>query len=311
MIRVKDLKELKEKYNENKVHVTIGNFDGVHMGHREFLHTIKKDCVRDHAKFVVVTFIPHPLHILKTQSSFLINTYEERRELLASCGVDYILEIDFTRDFSTLTPEVFLENFIFSFDGISKIYLGHDFAFGANKSGDFHLAKTFCDKRHVELVLQQEFKVKSKPVSSTEARAAIQSGDIPKANDLLGRKYFISGRVIKGEGRGKKIGFPTANLGYSKELVIPAKGVYITQVQIKDMIYNSVTNIGVNPTFNTGYEVHVETHLLDFVHDIYGEEIRVSFIKKLREEKKFPSVNDLVKQIDSDVNETRDYFKNA
>ncbi len=309
MIVVKDLKELKSIYNENKINVTIGNFDGVHLGHREFLAHIKKDSVQDHAKFVVVTFVPHPLQILKSHTGFLINTYAERRELLAECGVDYLLEIDFTRDFSTLSPEAFLDKFIFSFDGIAKIYLGHDFAFGANKSGDFHVAKTFCDSRKTSLILQQEFKVKSSPVSSTEVRTAIQSGSIEKASELLGRNYFLSGRVIKGEGRGKKIGFPTANLGYDKELIIPAKGVYITQVKIKDMVYNSVTNIGVNPTFNTGYDVHVESHLLDFTHDIYGEEIRVSFIKKLRDEKKFPSVNDLVVQIKADADLARDYFK--
>lgn len=310
MIIVKDLKELKTKFNEDKIHVTIGNFDGVHSGHREFLSQIKKDCLKDHAKFVVVTFIPHPSQILKGQTGFLINTYEERRELLAGAGADYLLEIDFTRDFSTLSPEVFLENFIFSFDGIAKIYLGHDFAFGANKSGDFHVAKTFCDSRKTLLVLQKEFKVKSSAVSSTEVRNAISAGDMPVANELLGRQYFISGRVIKGEGRGKKIGFPTANLGYSKELIIPAKGVYITKVKIKDMVYNSITNIGVNPTFNTGYEIHVESHLLDFTQDIYGDEIRVSFIKKLRDEKKFPSVNDLVTQIAVDAGQAREYFKN-
>ena len=309
MIILKDLKELKNKYNENKVHVTIGNFDGVHLGHREFLAQIKKDCIKDHAKFVIVTFVPHPLKILKAQSGFLINTYEERRELLALCGADYLLEIDFTRDFSTLSPEEFLEKYIFSFEDISKIYLGHDFAFGANKSGDFNVAKHFCHSKKTSLILQQEFKVKSAAVSSTEVRSAIQAGDIVKAFDLLGRNYFLSGRVIKGEGRGKKIGFPTANMGYDKELIIPAKGVYITQAKIKDMVYNSVTNIGVNPTFNTGYEIHVETHLLDFTQDIYGEEIRVSFIGKLRDEKKFSSVNDLVAQIELDANEARSYFK--
>lgn len=309
MIIVKDLKELKSIYNENKVHVTIGNFDGVHVGHREFLHQIKKDCIQDHAKFVIVTFVPHPLKILKAHSGFLINTYAERRELLASCGADYLLEIDFTRDFSTLTPEEFLSKHIFTFEGISKVYLGHDFAFGANKSGDFHVAKTFCEQRKTSLMLQKEYKIKSSSVSSTEVRNAILAGDIPKANELLGRNYFLSGRVIKGEGRGKKIGYPTANLGYDKELIIPAKGVYVTQVKIKDMTYNSVTNIGVNPTFNTGYEVHVESHLLDFTQDIYGDEIRVSFIKKLRDEKKFPSVNDLVEQITIDADQAREYFK--
>lgn len=309
MIIVKELKELKTIYNENKVHVTIGNFDGVHLGHREFLNQIKKDCVSDHAKFVIVTFVPHPLKILKAHSGFLINTYEERRELLASCGADYLLEIDFTRDFSTLTPEEFLGQHIFSFEGISKIYLGHDFAFGANKSGDFHVAETFCEKKKTSLVLQREYKIKSSSVSSTEVRNSILLGDIPKANELLGRKYFLSGRVIKGEGRGKKIGFPTANMGYDKELIVPAKGVYVTQVKIKDMIYNSVTNIGINPTFNSGHEIHVESHLLDFMQDIYGDEIRVSFIKKLRDEKKFASVNDLVDQITVDAELAREYFK--
>lgn len=309
MIIVKDLRELKTTYNENKVHVTIGNFDGVHLGHREFLQQIKKDCISDHAKFVIVTFVPHPLKILKAHSGFLINTYEERRELLSSCGADYLLEIDFTRDFSTLSPEVFLSEHIFSFEGISKIYLGHDFAFGANKSGDFHVAKSFCEQRKTSLMLQQEYKIRSSSVSSTETRGAIQKGDIPKANELLGRKYFLSGRVIKGEGRGKKIGYPTANLGYDKELIIPANGVYVTQVKIKDMVYNSVTNIGINPTFNSGHEIHVESHLLDFMQDIYGDEIRVVFIKKIRDEKKFTSVNDLVDQISIDSDQAREYFK--
>lgn len=309
MIIVKDLKELKTKYNEDKIHVTIGNFDGVHSGHREFLNQIKKDCLAEHAKFVIVTFVPHPLQILKAQTGFLINTYEERRELLSSTGADYLLEIDFTRDFSTLDPEVFLEKYIFCFEGISKIYLGHDFAFGANKSGDFHVAKNFCDSKNTVLVLQKEFKVKSNAVSSTEVRTAIKGGDFSLANELLGRDYFISGRVIKGEGRGKKIGFPTANLGYSKELIIPATGVYATKVKIKDMVYNSITNVGVNPTFNTGYEIHIETHLLDFTQDIYGEEIRVSFVRKIRDEKKFPSVNDLVEQINTDALWAREFFK--
>jgi riboflavin kinase/FMN adenylyltransferase len=288
--------------------VTIGNFDGVHSGHREFLAQIKNDCIRDHAKFVIVTFIPHPLQILKSHTGFLINTYEERRELLASVGTDYLLEIDFTRDFSTLSPDMFLENFIFSFGGISKIYLGHDFAFGANKAGDFNLAKKFCALKNTELVLQKEFKVNEKIVSSTHARTSILSGDFVVANELLGRPYFLSGRVIKGEGRGKKIGFPTANIGYSKDLIIPAKGVYVSKVKIKDMIYNSITNIGINPTFNNGDEIHVETHLLNFSMDIYGEEIRVMFFKKLRDEKKFSSVNDLVGQISSDINLALSYF---
>lgn len=308
MIVVKNLQDIFEHHKDQKVDITIGNFDGVHAGHLEFLTHIKENANQDNAKFVVITFVPHPLQILKAQSGFLINTYLERRELLEKSGVDYLLEIDFTRDFSTLSPEEFLEKHVFISQGINKIYLGYDFAFGANKSGDFHLAKKMADERGIKLVLQKEFKVASSPVSSTQVRASIATGDIENVNKLLGRKYFISGRVIKGEGRGKLIGFPTANLGYEKDLMIPAKGVYITQVKVKNMTYNSVTNIGINPTFNTGYEIHVESHLLDFSHDIYGEEIRVTFIKKIRDEKKFSSVNDLVAQISLDAEAAREYF---
>lgn len=306
---IKNITELKSLYAEDKIQVTIGNFDGVHLGHKEFLSKISSDSKKNKSKFVVVTFVPHPVQILKAQSGFLINTFSERRELLEQCGVDYLLEVDFTRDFSTLSPEDFLKKYIFSFTKIEKIYLGHDFAFGANKTGDYNLAKSFCEKEKVSLILQDEFKLNSHSVSSSIVRTAIASGDLVKASEFLGRSYFLSGRVIKGQGRGRQIGFPTANLDYSKELIVPSIGVYITQTKIQGMIYNSLTNIGNNPTFTTGDEINIETHLLDFNRDIYGEEIRVVFIKKIRDEKKFASVNDLISQINSDVVTATGYFK--
>lgn len=309
MILLKKIEDLKDLYDEEKIEITIGNFDGVHLGHREFLSRIHQGCKQTKSKFVVVTFIPHPVQILKAQTGFLINTFNERRELLAECGVDYLLEIDFTRDFSTLLPEEFLEKYVFSFTGIDKIYLGHDFVFGANKSGDYKLAKSLCENKKIDLILQDEFRLDKHAVSSSVVRAAISTGDIEKANSLLGRSYFLSGRVIKGQGRGKQIGFPTANMDYDKELIIPIGGVYITRTTIHDMTYNSVTNIGINPTFNMGQVVNIETHLLDFNRDIYGEEVRVSFLKKIREEKKFTSVNDLIAQIESDVKTTKAFFK--
>ncbi|MFA6237324.1 MAG: bifunctional riboflavin kinase/FAD synthetase [Bacteriovorax sp.] len=309
MIVLKKIDDLKTIYVEEKIEVTIGNFDGVHVGHREFLSRIYQDCKLTKSKFVVITFVPHPVQILKAQTGFLINTFNERKELLSQCGVDYLLEIDFTRDFSTLLPEEFLEKYVFSFPGIEKIYLGHDFVFGANKAGDYRLAKSLCEKKNISLILQDEFRLDSHAISSSIVRAAISSGDIEKTNSLLGRGYFLSGRVIKGQGRGKQIGFPTANIDFDKELIIPARGVYITQTTIQDMTYNSVTNIGINPTFNMGLSINIETHLLDFNRDIYGEVMRVSFLKKIRDEKKFLSVNDLISQIDGDVKVARAYFK--
>lgn len=310
MIIIKSIDELKNIYLEDKIQVTVGNFDGVHVGHRDFLSTIEQSCKLNKSKFVVITFIPHPVQILKAHTGFLINTFAERRELLSRVGVDYLLEIDFTRDFSTLSPEDFFKKYLFSFKGIGKIYLGHDFAFGANKAGDYKLAKKICEAEGVELILQNEFRLNGESISSSVVRGEVASGNMEKVTTLLGRNYFLSGRVIKGEGRGKQIGFPTANLDYDKELLIPTKGVYITQTTIHGMIYNSVTNVGVNPTFNMGQAINVETHLLDFNRDIYGEEVRVVFLSKLREERKFSSVNDLILQIEQDVLAARAYFKN-
>ena len=301
--------ELSSVYLEKKIQITIGNFDSVHVGHQEFLSKIHDDCKQTKSKFVVITFVPHPIQILKAQTGFLINTFLERRDLLAACGVDYLLEIDFTRDFSTLLPEEFLENYVFLFAGIEKIYLGHDFVFGANKSGNYLFAKNICEKKKIGLVLQDEFRLENKAVSSSSVRDSVFKGDMEKANLLLGRPYFLSGRVIRGQGRGKQIGFPTANIEYDKELIKPSGGVYITQTLIHDMTYNSVTNVGINPTFNIGENVNIETHLLDFDRDIYGEGVRVSFLKKIRDEKKFSSVNDLVYQIKNDVKDTKEYFR--
>lgn len=305
---IKDVEEL-NKLKNIKLAITIGNFDGVHLGHRDFLNSIKKDCNEESAKMLVVTFVPHPSQILRPKSCFLINSYSERRELLEENGVDYLLEIDFDRDFSTLSPEVFLDKFIFSYKNIFKIYLGHDFSFGANKSGTHPLVKNICEKKNINLVLQNEFKLNGIQISSTNVRKCILEGDVENSNKLLGRKFFLSGRVIKGQGRGKQIGFPTANMEYSKESVIPSLGVYITETSIGNMIYQSVTNIGINPTFNSGEDIHLETHLLNFSRDIYGEVVRVSFIKKIRNEVKFKSVNELIFQINSDLEMVKKYFK--
>ena len=309
MIVVKDVNELKNLIQQHTVNITIGNFDGVHLGHRDFLGSIKKSSLASDVKFVVITFIPHPAQALKGQSGFLINTYEERRESLEKEGVDYLLEVDFTRDFSSLSPEQFVENFICTFPKVECVYLGYDFSFGANRAGDHSKSQKIFAEKNIPLKLQHEFKLQDTTVSSSEVRQALQKGDVERAAELLGRQYYVSGRVIKGQGRGKQIGFPTANLDYNREIILPSKGVYLTKTQIHDMVYFSVTNVGANPTFNTENELHVETHLLNFTRDIYGDEIKVFFYKKLRDEKKFQTVNELVEQIKTDVTTAELLFK--
>jgi riboflavin kinase/FMN adenylyltransferase len=311
MIILNNISDIHKHITNEDVNVTIGNFDGVHLGHKNFINYIKSECLNKNRKLLVITFVPHPSFVLKAKPNFLINTYQERRELLKELGVDYLLEINFTRDFSTLTPQEFLNKYIFCIQNIKKLFLGFDFQFGANKTGNFDLAKAESEKNGVDLVLHSEFKTPLSTVSSTVIRSKIESGNVDEINALLGREYFLTGRVIKGMGRGKQIGFPTANLGYDKDLIIPARGVYITKSILSGMAYESVTNVGVNPTFNTGYEIHVETHILGFSRDIYGEELKVCFLSTLRNEKKFSSVNELVSQIEEDVLKAKTYFKNA
>ena len=306
---MKIINKLSEINEDERFALTIGNFDGVHRGHQKILNRIKNKCIDKNLKLVVITFVPHPLQLLRPSDNFLVNSYDEKRELLDVVGADYLLEMEFTRDFSTQSPEEFLDNNVLTHPGLKYFYLGHDFAFGANKAGDFEFAKNYCAQKNVIIELLDEFKIDKESVSSSVIREHLANGDITKANDCLGREFFISGLVIKGAGRGRQIGFPTANLNYSEKRVIPSRGVYISQTAVNGKKYKSVTNIGFNPTFNTGHDIHVETHLLDFSDDIYGNEMRVFFIDKIREEQKFNSVDELVSQIREDAQIAKRYFE--
>lgn len=290
-----------------KLGVTIGNFDGVHIGHQYLLSEIKKKCVAKGLSFVVVTFIPHPQKILcPGKDRFLINSYMHKRELLEKQGVDYLIEIEFNRDFSTLAPQDFLKNYLLTHSGLKDIYLGYDFAFGANKEGDFDIVKDTCKGCNVEV--QPKFEFKNKTVSSTLIRSLINNGELEEVKSILGRPFRLEGTVIKGEGRGKKIGFPTANILISTDLIIPSKGVYVSRTTNKGMTYNSITNIGNNPTFNENDDIFIETHLFDFDDFLYGEKIVVELYQKIRDEKKFSSVNELIEQIRKDIEVAKEYL---
>lgn len=288
--------------------LTIGNFDGVHQGHQDLLYRVREATSKAGQKMIVMTFVPHPIKIIKGATSFLLNTYMERRCLLEKYGVDYLVEVHFSRDLSTLSPEKFLDDYILSIKDLKSLYLGYDFAFGSNKAGDHEFVTDYC-KGECEVEIQPEFKLNNENVSSSKIRKVLLEGDVLKANDILGREHFISGRVVKGAGRGRQIGVPTANIEFDSDLLVPKRGVYITRTRYKDQVYFSVTNIGKNPTFKTDESVSVETHLLDFDNDIYGDEISVQFVDRIRDEKKFDSVNELIEQIKNDVESSRKHFK--
>lgn len=290
-----------------KIGVTIGNFDGVHIGHQNLLSDIRKKCDEKSLAFVVVTFVPHPQKILcPGKERFLINSYNYKRELLEKQGVDYLIEIEFNRDFSTLSPEAFLKGYLLPHTGLTDIYLGYDFAFGANKQGDFDIVKDTC--KNCNVMIQPKFELHDQTVSSTLIRKLILAGHMPEVEAILGRPFRLEGTVIKGEGRGRKIGFPTANILVSPDLIVPDKGVYISRTTNKGMTYNSITNIGNNPTFNTSDNLFIETHLFDFDDYLYGEQIEIELYKKVRDEKKFSSVNELVDQIKKDVESAKEFL---
>lgn len=306
---MKVIQKLSDIPRTQQIGLTVGNFDGVHQGHQELLRTIKESCLKKNLKLVVMTFVPHPLAVLSPNSVQLINSYEERRSLLAQLDVDYLFEVEFTRDLSLATPEDFMNHYLLAHPGTTALYLGYDFAFGADKKGDYQFAQKYCKGSGVVVENCTELKVVDQTVSSTEVRHALNDGDVERARLLLGREFFVRARVTKGAGRGVQIGFPTANLESLKDRVLIKKGVYVTQTRLRGETYRSVTNVGVNPTFNSSKEtVRIETHILDFSGDIYGEEIEVSFYQRLRDEKKFTSVEELKLQIALDVKSSYRYF---
>lgn len=307
---MKIIKSLQEVKNlpPKSLSLTIGNFDGLHSGHRKLLCEMLELCEKEGKKLIVMTFVPHPLVVLDARRSFLLNSYEERRDLLSEIGVDYLLEETFTRDFSNMSPDLFLEKFILPHEkAIGDIFLGYDFAFGANKSGDFKDVQNFVDGLGVDIKIRsfKGFKNNKSTISSSLIREHLVKGEMKEVTSLLGRPFSVSALVKKGLERGRKIGFPTANLEIDEVRLFPLVGVYASEVEWKGLRYKSVTNIGINPTFNEDENLKLETHILDFDDYIYGEKIKVSILDRIRDEKKFDTVNDLISQIKKDVEKRR------
>lgn len=282
--------------------LTIGNFDGVHLGHQKLIQDMRSIAAAPNMKTAVVSFLPHPRLILDPGArSFLIYNSDIKRKALAKLGIDYYIEIPFSRDFSALSPENFLENYIFIHKGLKHFFLGFDFRFGSQKAGSFELAQQICLRKNISIHQLSSFaNGEGKIISSTFIRELIFEGKIKEANSYLSIPFSISSLVVKGEGRGKKIGFPTANIDIPISQVLPRAGVYVSTVTLREKEYKSITNIGINPTFDTIKNIQVETHIMNFSQDIYGEVIEVTLFDFIRPEKKFGGLDELLAQIKSD-----------
>jgi riboflavin kinase/FMN adenylyltransferase len=290
---------------------TIGNFDGVHLGHRRILEKVVDRAREADRPSVAITFEPHPLSVLRPdQAPRRLQTLRQKEEALEAIGIENLLVIPFTRDFSLTEPEEFVRSVLHGRLAVSEVYLGSHFAFGRGKRGDIALLKRMGPECGFIASSVEEVVFEEEPVSSSRVRTAIGRGDVLRANAMLGREYEIDGLVAKGDKVGRKIGYPTINLEPENELH-PADGVYVTQIHIRSFgrRFDCVTNIGRRPTVYEDYATVIETFVLDFSSNVYGEHVRLFFFDRLREERRFPSVTALSDQIGRDIEETRKYFE--
>ncbi len=291
--------------------VTIGNFDGVHRGHRRILETVVARARAAGRPSVAITFEPHPLAVLRPDHAPpRLQTLRQKEEAIEAIGVEWLLVVPFTRDFSLTEPEDFARGFLAERLRVREVVLGAHFAFGRGKRGDLVLLQRLGPECGFVAEGVEEVMVGGEPVSSTRIRKALAGGDVALARELLGRDYEVDGIVARGERVGRKIGYPTINLAPENEL-FPADGVYVTQIEIRsfERRFDSVTNIGRRPTVYEDFATTIETYVLDFSANVYGERVRLFFLERLREERKFASVMALTEQIGRDIEATREHFR--
>ena len=289
---------------------TIGNFDGVHRGQRSVIDTVVEKARGAGLHSMVVTFDPHPLAVLRPhEAPQLITTLEQKERLLDEAGVDAVLVVRFTPEFSRVTAEGFVRDFLHGGLDLKEIYIGSSFVFGHGREGDVRLLETLGEELGFRAVGVPEVAAQGERVSSTRIRRAINEGRVEAALEMLGRPYSITGVVTRGDRMGKRLGWPTINLTPENDL-LPADGVYACRVHFPSFpaTFDCATNIGTRPTVYENYQRVVEGHVLDFNTDVYGERVELEFHRRLREERIFPTVMDLAAQIRLDVEATREYF---
>jgi riboflavin kinase/FMN adenylyltransferase len=286
--------------------VTLGNFDGVHLGHQEIFKRVKEEALKIHGESVVITFEPHPLKVLAPEKFLpLLTPFRKKMMLIEKSGIETVLCIEFSFAFSEISPTEFIKSILVGKVKVKKVIIGYNYHFGKGQRGD---AQTLIESGKVfdfEVEVVKPLKVGQTIVSSSKIRDLIQRGEVEVASRLLGRYYLISGKVLEGAKRGKTLGFPTANLEISDELY-PKTGVYAVEVVWHQQQFNGLANVGLNPTFSSQIgkreeQFSLEVHILNFNQQIYGEEIEVYFKKRIRDEVRFRSPSLLIEQIKKDI----------
>lgn len=302
---INDINEIKY---DKKSAVTVGTFDGIHLGHREIIEKLNTVKAAKGLRSVVITFEPHPQIVLrnKTGNIKILTTLEEKLDIFSEMKVDIVCVINFTKEFSETTAEDFYKNYLIDKIGLNDLILGYDHMFGKNREGNFDTLKMLSEKYDFTYDKVDEFKINGEHISSTVIRNLLsENGDIKKVRRILGRNYSVEGKVVRGKKLGKELGYPTANIEVSNRYkLIPKTGVYAVEVMLEGKKYSGMMSIGKNPTVTDNQSIKLEVNIFDFDEDIYGKKIRVNFIEYIRDEEKFNSLDELVKQLDKDKEST-------
>lgn len=296
--------ELSQAATTKETVLTIGVFDGVHLGHKALLAEIKAQAKQANALSCVVTFRYHPDELLSPSKSLpYLTSLNQRVKLLKAEGIDLVVTITFNRELIALEAEEFIA-LLKKYLKMQGLVVGPDFALGKGRKGDIGYLRRMGQEKGFTVTIVPPVEVNHEVVSSTAIRNALAGGDMQRVKNLAGHYFSFTGKVIEGEKRGRKLGFPTANLNVHPRQALPPFGIYATLAHIGGKAYQSVTNIGIRPTFTEGRRT-IEVYIFDFEKDIYGKEMKVEFIEKLRDEKKFNSVEELIRQMTEDVKQSK------
>ena len=288
--------------------LALGNFDGMHRGHLKIIERVRRGAEERGATAVAMTFDPHPSKIVRPDKTPpLLMTHQQKLDALARAGMHGVAIVRFTPALAQWDPERFVRSVLVEWLHVSEVWVGANFLFGHDRAGNFSTLRSLGARYGFRAEKIDPVRYKDFVVSSTRVRRLITEGRMDEAGALLGHYYSIGGTVVKGQQRGKGLGFPTANVCADNEL-IPPSGVYATTASVDGAAFPSVTNIGTRPTFEEGQEIVIESHVLDFDKDLYGAKLKLGFVQRLRDEKKFDGVDALKAQIDADRARARDLF---
>lgn len=301
----------KSNYDKKSI-VTVGTFDGVHRGHRVVIDKLQELKNKFGGRTVIVTFDPHPRLVLKNRANEikLLSTTHERLEVFEQLGVDVVYVLKFTTEFSEHSAEEFLKEYLVEGIGLEHLVLGFDHSFGKNREGNYESLEKLTGKYNFDLYKVEELKGESR-INSTTIRNLLAEGNLPKAKEILGADYTFEGKIVTGDRRGSTIGFPTANVHLSDEhKLLPKNGVYFVKVVLEQGEFYGMMNIGYRPTVSSGKDIYIEVNIFDFDKDIYGQKIKVVLKDYIRDEKKFNSLDDLVKQLSKDKEDCKKHLIN-